>query len=1304
MDGQVCGTCGEGNPAEARLCGMCGAALRQDEAAGEVHRVVTLVTSDLKGSTALGERLDPEALREVLNRYFTVMRAVFESHGGTIEKIIGDAIVAVFGLPFRHDDDALRAVEAAAESQRALATLNDELERGWGVRLVVRTGVATGEVTFGRAEAGQHVLLGEPVETSTVMEQNAPPLEVLMAASTHALVADVVEVEQMPPVSPKGSEEAFAAYRLVAVHERVAEGAPIVPEAAPGMRICSSCGEQSPERMRLCTVCGASLTTTIARESRRTVTIVFAMPKVRSRSGEAPGPATLRDVMSRYFEAMRGALDRHGGTVEKFIGDAVMAVFGLPVRHEDDALRAIRAAVDMQAALERLNPTFVSDSGLELENHIGVNSGEVIAGDASTAQRLVTGDAVNTAARLEQAAGPGEIVLGDLTYRLARDHIEVEAIEPLALKGKAEPVPAHRLVRVTGQSAADRGGGTPFVGREAEMSRLSAALAEAIESRGARLVAVVGDAGVGKSRLIREFATAVSTEARLVRGRCLPYGDGITFWPLAEVVREAAAITSEDSPRVATRRIERLLERAAVADREAVVERVAAAINLSAAQFPVAELMWGGRRLLETIAAERPLVMLVDDLHWAEATFLEFLDHLVESVGDASILVLGSARHEITERHADWSAAHESTLVKLEPLSEANAGRIVEELLGSLEPAVRGRIATVAEGNPLYVEQIVSMLVETGAIERGPNGWIAREGSGELQIPPTVQALVAARLDALAAEERAVVDPASVIGLTFALDALSELVEETFQPRLGGNLAVLVAKQFVRQLPEDEILFRFGHQIIRDTAYGSLLKRSRATLHERFVAWAEHVNKERGRELEFEEILGYHLEQAYRYRMDLGVVDDEARGIGARAADKLGSAGRRAFGRGDAAAAANLLRRAAEVLAPGSPSRLGLLPELAEALIEHGAFDAAGAAAAEVAEGAATTGDARLAARAALVRYQLAFSVSGSVGDTDAVLRHVRAIVSEFAQADDPAGQARAWRLLSVIDGTAGRYDLAAESARHVVELAERTDDARLAARGAISYAYATLHGTTPVAESLRICETFLEHVRTDRQAEAIVLGVIAQLHAMEGRFDRARELIRRSQEIVADLGASVGAASTSLESSRVEMLAGDPVAAERELRRDYAVLESMGETYFRSTVAALLGQALWAQGRPDEAVSYARIAREIADDDDVLSQVGWRAVEAKFLASRAPDEAVRLASEGVSIASATVDIELHADALVNLGEVLGMAGHAQEGEAYLREALALYELKGDAVLAGALRTRLAAPEMSRPAVSPQPA
>jgi len=1268
---------------------MCGSALLQDEAAGEVRRVITLVTSDLKGSTALGERLDPEALREVLNRYFDVMRAVFESHGGTIEKIIGDAIVAVFGLPFRHDDDPLRALEAAAESQRALATLNDELEAGYGVRLVVRTGVATGEVTFGAAEAGQHVLLGDAVDTSTVMEQNSPPLEVLVHESTRDLVGDAAEFEDHPQVSPKGSDELLTAYRLVSVRERSGEEDEVVPEALPGMRICPSCGDQSPERMRFCNTCGASLTTFVARESRRTVTIVFAMPKVHTLDGEPPSPETMRDVMSAYFDGMRAALERHGGTVEKFIGDAVMAVFGLPVRHEDDAVRAIRAAAEMQTALEALNPGFREQYGLELSNHTGVNSGEVIAGDATTAQRMVTGDAVNTAARLEQTAASGDVVLGDLTYRLARDQIEVEFMEPLILKGKAEPVPAYRLVSIHDERQVDAGGGTPFVGREAEMGRLSGTLGEAIEAHGARLVTVIGDAGVGKSRLIREFATAARAQARLVRGRCLPYGDGITFWPLAEVVREAAGITSEDSPRVATRRIDLLLQRAGLQDREAVTERVAAAINLSPAQFPVAELMWGGRRLLETLAAEFPLVMLVDDLHLAEATFLDFLDQLVEGVKGASILILGSARHEIAERHAEWSSAHDSMLIRLEPLSEADAGQIVEELLGSLEPTVRARIATAAEGNPLYVEQIVSMLVETGAIQRGLEGWVAREGAGQLQIPPTVQALVASRLDALKTEERAVVDPASVIGNSFPLDAVSELVTDEARARLGADLEALSGKQMVRRLPEDEVIYRFGHQIIRDTAYGSMLKRTRAGLHERFVTWAERVNKERGRELEFEEILGFHLEQAYQYRTSLGVVDEAARAVGEAAATKLSSAGRRALARGDVPAAAGLLRRSIALLPEASVVRIELLVDLADALLQQGAFDACLTVLNDARAAAEQIGNDRLVARVQLLEAGRAQFVGGTSESTNA-LDAVAAAVPVLERAGDDAGLARAARLEMYTLGMLGRFKEAADAAARIVEHAKRAGDERLVSRSTTSIAYMLVHGPTPVAAARAQIEVMLGNLTGDRKTEAVLLGALAQLVAMDRDFEEARRLYQRAQSTLNDLGGGIDAHSTSIDSGQVELLAGDAAAAARELRRDYDALEALGEAYFRSTVAAMLGEAMWEQGDLEEAERFSVIARDLADEDDVLSQVLWRATAAKIQAVIGDiTAALDMAEAGVKLADATEEVGLRADALVALAFVQSRATWAKDARQSLEAALALAEAKGNRATAGRIRTSL---------------
>jgi class 3 adenylate cyclase/tetratricopeptide (TPR) repeat protein len=1292
----TCTSCGASIPDRYRRCGTCGTPRETDAQPVEIRRVATVVNTDLKGSTALGERLDPESLREVLTLYFDEMRAVFESHGGTIEKIIGDAIVAVFGIPVGHDDDALRAVEAAAESQRVLASLNDRLEGSWGVRLVVRTGIASGEVLIGEATAGQHVLTGDTMAISSAMEQHAPPLEVLLDGSTYDLVRDHVEVEAAKPVTPRGRTEARPAFRLLTVETRPEATRPVTDAVTPGMRLCPSCGEESPEDFRFCGMCGAVLPTGVAfRESRKTVTIVFADPKPTTTDGTSPDPEAIRDVMPRYFAAMKAALEHHGGTVERFIGDAVMAVFGLPVRHEDDAVRAVRAAAAMQAALPALNEGFRTAWGLELQNHIGVNTGEVIAGDAALGQRLVTGDAVNTAARLEQAAGPGEIVLGGLTYRLARDQIEAEPIPPLTLKGKAEPVAAFRLVRALGPHVERATLSTPFVGRREEMDQLEMTLLEVAATRSCELRMLIGEAGVGKSRMVREFATRATARdrAQVLRGRCLPYGDGVTFWPIAEIVRSAAGINDEDALDVALDKIAIIARGAGgpADDPTAVADRVAAAIGLSTAQYPGPELFWGIRRLLEAIASRRPLVAIVDDLHVAAPTFLELVDHLLDAVHGAPILVLATARHELFETRAEWAEGHDGEQIELGPLTADDTDAIVDKLLGALEPAVRGRILAAAEGNPLYVEQISSMLVETGALRRDGERWVAATSSDELAIPPTVEALVAARLDALAADERGVIDPASVIGMGFAVDAVEHLVGEPAVASVPERLQVLTVKQFVRPTVAEEDFYRFGHSVIKDAAYRSLLKRTRAELHERFVDWAEPVNRERGREMEFEEILGYHLEQAYRYRRELGSIDEAVAGLGVRAARKLTSAGKRSYGRGDAPAASNLLRRAAELLEPSSPLRIELLTELSYALLEQGEFDAASTVLDEATELAGAIGDRRLATRSRVAGLYVKLYGSGLDGGTERAVRDLTGELGELETAGDTAGVALAWRLLMILHGTDGQFDRAADAAQRVVELATQIGDGRLASGGATGYATSVLLGATPVAEALPRCQLLADQVKADRRAEAVILGALAQLNAMEGRFDVARELYADAERVLAELGPSINASSTAFESSRVEMLAGDPARAEALLRRDYVQLEAVGERYFRSSIAAFLGQALWAQGKVDEADAFTRIAEELSDVDDVWSQVAWRSVRAKLLAREGrSEEAIATARGAVDLAAGTSNIEQHADALVDLDEVLGSAGRVAEQGPPLREALALYERKGDVVLAGRVRERLA--------------
>ena len=546
------------------------------------------------------------------------------------------------------------------------------------------------------------------------------------------------------------------------------------------MKVCAACGAENPDIARFCLACGTQLAEARPpQETRKVVTIVFSDLKGSTSLGEALDSEALREVMTRYFDAMRGELERHGGVIEKFIGDAVMAVFGLPRLHEDDALRAVRAASGMQAALEALNDDLQRVYGVQLANRTGVNTGEVVAGDPSSGQRLVTGDAVNVAARLEQAAGEREVLLGELTYRLVRDEVEVEEVEPLELKGKSEPVPAYRLVGVRDTAATDDRRGAPLVGRGEELAALTSALDEAAASRRCRLVTLAGDAGVGKSRLTAEFLEAASGRALALGGRCLPYGDGITFWPIAEAVKTQAGIVNDDDATEAAAKLAALADPAG----DGVTARLASALGLTVEPFPVEELFWAVRRLLAHLAADREVVLVVEDIHWAEPTLLTLIEHLVQSV-DAPVLILCPTRPELFEESPAWSTGERSSRVVLEPLGADDAKRMIESLLGrgSLDTAVLDRVVTASEGNPLFAEQLLRMLVDEGAVEEVDGTWRFTQELSDVQVPPTIQALLASRLDTLAGSERSVIEPASVVGYVFAEAAVAALAPPEVSP------------------------------------------------------------------------------------------------------------------------------------------------------------------------------------------------------------------------------------------------------------------------------------------------------------------------------------------------------------------------------------------------------------------------------------------------------------------------------------------------------------------------------------------
>jgi class 3 adenylate cyclase/tetratricopeptide (TPR) repeat protein len=1047
------------------------------------------------------------------------------------------------------------------------------------------------------------------------------------------------------------------------------------------VKVCPNCREENPARFRLCGFCGAELPVSAPpQEVRKTVTIVFSDLKGSTNLGEKLDSESVRALMGRYFDEMQAVLERHGGTVEKFIGDAIMAVFGLPKVHEDDALRAVRAADEMQRALVELNEELERDWGATLSTRTGVNTGEVVAGDPSAGQRLVLGDAVNVAARLEQAAGEMEVLIGELTYRLVRDAVEVEVVEPLELKGKSKPVPAYRLVSLRRDGLPERPS-LPIIGREAELGTLASEFRRAVDERSCRMVTLIGDPGVGKTRLVGEFLATVEDEARVLRGRCLPYGRGITFWPLAEAVRQAAGIVDDDSPATVRAKLGAIVGE----DAGGIVERLASAFGLSEQQFSLDEVFWAVRELFQGLGGERPVVLVFEDIHWAETTFLDLIEHLVETVREAPLLLVCPARSALLELRSPWAQRENELCVSLTALSETDVARVVENLLGGTGIAddARGRIVEAADGNPLFAEQLLSMMIDDDLLRCEDGRWVPAGDLSRLAVPPTIHALLAARLDQLEHDERLVVEAAAVVGQIFPQDAVHELVGDGAGDDVAPQLASLVRKQLIR--PESAggdrpPTFRFHHILIRDAAYQGLLKRARATLHERFVTWADRMNRERERESEYEEILAYHLEEAHRYLSELGPLDDHGRSLGIRAGERLASAGRKAFARGDMPAAANLLRRAAAVLPQQDRRRLELLPALGEALREIGEFAWAEVFLDEAVEGAGAIEEPTLFARAELVRILVGSHSTDGWTEEDAV-RRAEASIPVFRAEGDDRGLAQAYRLLAWAHGTAGRYGDAAAAAELAVEHARLAGDERQRAHAVCQYAVAAVEGPKPVLEAIERCEEIVRQVTDDRRAHGSVLGHLGSLEAMRGNFDRARELCVRGRTMLEELGRSVVAASRSQDSCIVEMLAGDPAAAERALRRDFVALTEMGEAYLLSTIAGELARAVYAQDRTDEAEDLSRVAEQFSAADDVTSQALWRSVRAKILALRGDSRtALALVRESVALLRTTDALIRQADALADEAEVLRLLGRGDASRAPLAEAIELLERKGNVV------------------------
>ena len=1021
--------------------------------------------------------------------------------------------------------------------------------------------------------------------------------------------------------------------------------------------------------------------------TRRVVTVLFSDLVGSTALGEALEPETMRLLMGRYFSGMGAVIERHGGTVEKFIGDAIMAVFGLSQINEDDALRAVRAALEMRSTLDTLNHEFQLDLGLTIVARTGINTGVVIAGGEADGQPVVTGDAVNTAARLEQAATPGEILLGATTWALVRGAVAAEEIAGISAKGKAATVQAYRLHGLHDDAMA-RGGpaeGSPLVGRARELRVLHDALVTATTVGGPRTLVVLGDAGVGKSRLVAEFAAQVGDRATVLRGRCLPYGDGITYWPLRGLLLRAAGIDDKDAPEVATQALEALV--AGHPDASILSARLASAVGLSAAPASTEEIFWAVRRTFEAIARRHPLVVIVEDLHWAEPILLDLLRHVAGAAGAVPLLLVGLARPDLLETSPAWAnPAPGTTVLTVEALDGDAAGALADMVAGDLviPPDLRDRILAAADGNPLFVEEMVRMAVDDAAARSGDGVVASGELDAALAVPPTIQALLAARLDRLPDVERTSAQRGSVVGRVFEEPAVLALSPDRSESDIVDSLGDLVRREFLSRERSElsaGAAFKFRHILIRDAAYEALPKSERAVLHERFGDWLERAAGNRIGE--YQEIVGYHLAEAHRYRMELRDRSDPNVVLAARAAEHLRAAAGRARDRGDSAGAAEILDRATGLSLTNQGARAELLFESARVLLEAGRLSEARTRADEALELAIGLADRRLAAEARLLAVEVSFNDGSLVDADDATGLEIAAALADAEASGDARALAQAWSMQGGRAYMDGRFAEASTAWRHSLNDARRSGDTRRALEQELNLLVLAVVGTTRAADGLAFGLGLLERLEGYPSLRADALRLVAPMEAMLQRFADAQAHAELSVSILQELDRRPDIITALADQSWVMRLAGDLDGAEEVLREAFSLAVAGRDRTARSWVACRLAQVLLELDRPVEAEPFVVEAEQVPIVMNRTRVVGARA---RLLAAAddlgADDALERLLAMLEDVPYPNIRI----DGFLDAAAVTAVRGRSNDALHYAGEALRLAEAKGNVARARQIR------------------
>jgi class 3 adenylate cyclase/tetratricopeptide (TPR) repeat protein len=890
-------------------------------------------------------------------------------------------------------------------------------------------------------------------------------------------------------------------------------------------------------------------------------------------------PEVARRRVQRYFDRVQRCVVTHGGIVEKFAGDAVMAAFGIPQAHEDDAERAVRAGLEILSS--------VAELGLDVR--IGVESGQVVVD--SVESTFATGEAVNIAARLQQAAPPNTIMMGPGAHRLTLGSFQVEDEGPVEVRGLAEPVWAWRVICAQRTEAARRFT-APLVGRDAELELLENTYARAVRDRRAHLFTIYGEPGVGKSRLAREFIAGLES-ATVLFGRALPYGEGVTYSALSDMVKVAAGIADDDPLEDALEKLRECCPDEAVADLLGLASGVLEAVQ---AEHKQEEIAWAARAWAERLAEPQPLVLVFEDIHWAEEPLLELIEHLGSWVRDVPLLLLCLARPELLDIRASWGGGRvRATAIELEPLGEADSEVLIDALAADsgLPGAARQALLAKTEGNPLFVEETMRMLAEAN-------------GSGVDRIPDTLQALIAARIDYLPPEQKALLQRAAVIGRTFWAGAVARLADGDAD--IAPLLDELLRREFLlseqRSTISGEDAYRFKHVLIREVAYAGLSKTARASYHQRFAQWlAERAGEE------LVEVRAYHLDQATSLLAEL---DGEAPNeLSTSAALVLEKAGKRALAREANATARRLLLRSAE-LEPTLERRY----QAARAAWRMHEFPVVSAEMEEVYNDAVEAGDRVLQSRALAAIAEVTLLRSADVGEAERIARRALEV------ADEDESRIDALHILGTTAWWRGRLTEAEALAEEELEIARRIGRQDIESEALISLAGVyTTRREAERAEPLIGRALELAEESGSLTAKAKAYKESGELNVFRGRDEDAMADFERSRDLYLEVGAATNVARTNMIIGRLVGRREGAAKAEKLFRESIRILQPLEDRGTLCEVQRELAEALLAQGKVDEAEVYALKAVETVGPQDVSSQASTRTTLGLVRAAQGRDE-----------------------------------------------------------------------------------